>query len=429
LEKIARSTKFVQRSSPVTADKFLDVLFKDASCEHGMSLLNHSSELHTAHHTSVTPQAMDGRFNDYAVKFMRTLVNELFCRQVSSPVDESFLKRYNFVRIWDSSRIELPACMQDDFPGFGGGASSAGISIQYRYDLKNGIGCSMDVYPATYSDAKYTEEVSIDENSLEVFDLGYVSHDFLKRLQDGKSHYVCRLHSQSKVYDLDENEIDLKKIYRWMRLYRIPVYRKEVLAGDKRLPSQLVINLVDEQTCQKRLAKAKKDSHKKGWQMSDQFKVRMRMNLMLTNTDAQEIPDAQVYLLYKFRWQIELFFKSWKSAGWHLDKIKEVKYERYMCVLYAKLLMIILSDQIHRCIARERYRQDKKLLSPQKCVKTLRGQINLLRQLINAGVHKIYEILDKISQVFSRGHILCQRKKRINYAELFDLFICKTEEL
>jgi len=394
-----------------------------------MTLLNHSSELQTEHSTQVTPQAVDDRFNDYAVKFMRRLVNELFSRQVSAPVDPSFLKRYDCVRVWDSTKVELPTFMQDDFPGFGGSASPAGISIQYRYDLKNGVGCSMDVYPAIYSDARYTEEVSIDENCLEVFDLGYVSHDFLKRLQDGKSHYVCRLHSQANVYDLDENEINLKKIYRWMRLYRIPVYRKDVLVGEKRLPSQLVINLVDEQTYQKRLAKAKKESHKKGWQASDEFKVRMRMNLMLTNTDPEEIPASQVYLLYKFRWQIELFFKSWKSAGWNIDKIKKVKYERYMCVLYAKLLLIILSDQIHRSIARERYREDKKLLSAEKCVKTLRLQINLLRKLINASAHKIYEILDKISKVFSRGHVVSQRKKRVNYPELFDLFICKTEEL
>ena len=100
-----------------------------------------------------------------------------------------------------------------------------------------------------------------------------------------------------------------------------------------------------------------------------------------------------------------------------------------MCVLYAKLMMIVLSDRIYSLMAKQRYGQDKKLLSPCKCVKTLRQQIDLIRKLIDATAEKTLQILDKISRLFSRGHVLCRRKKRTNYQELFDLFICKTESL
>jgi len=390
-----------------------------------MSLLAYSNELSSVHGISVSAQGIDDRFNDYAVKFMRELVNTVFSKQVAHPFEASFLKGYTSVCIFDSTKLELPEGMCDDFPGFGGGASDAGISIQYRYDLKNGVGCSLDVYPATYPDSKYTEEISVNEKSLEIFDLGYVSSSFLKRLEEGGSDYVCRLHSQSDVYDLEGKKLNLQKIYRWMRFYHIPVFEQDVLVGAKRFPSRLVINLVDEQTYQKRLSKIKKESHKKGYKVSDDYKIRMHMNLMLTNSDPQEIPASKVYLLYKFRWQIELFFKSWKSSGWNLNKIKEVKYERYMCLLYAKILMIILSDQIYSIFAQRHYRQDKKILSRFKCVKTLCQYIDLLRGLINASVYKIKEILDKISLLFSRGHILCQRKNRLNYSELIELFLCQ----
>jgi hypothetical protein len=319
---------------------------------------------------------------------------------------------------------------------FGGGASDAGISmvrpgsptVQYRYDLKNGGGCSLDVYPATCSDSGYAKEIPVEKSALEIFDLGYVSADFLAQLDEGGSYYVCRLHSQADVYDLDGQKLNLEKIYRWMRLYRIPVYKKKVLVGQKHLPTRLVIALVDEQTYQKRLRNAQKDAGKRGWKISDNHKVRMRLNLMITNTENEDIPDEKVYLIYKLRWQVELLFKSWKSSGWNLEKIKkEVKYERYMCVMYAKLLMIILSERIYTVIAAQRYRADKKIMSRGKCMKTLCRQINLLRQIINAGAHKIYQILDKISHIFARGHILCQRKNRINYQDLFELFIVKSE--
>jgi hypothetical protein len=408
LDNLARSTKFVQRESRVTAENFLDLLLKDASCPVGMSLLDYSNEFLSVHHVSISAQGIEDRFNDYAVKFMRGLVNHFFSQQFSQPFDVPFLERYRSFRIWDSTKLELPAFLADDFPGFGGGASAAGISIQCRYDLKNRVCSSLDVYPATYSDAKYTEDFVVEENCLDIFDLGYVSASFLQRLEDGGGHYVCRLHSQSGVYDRDGNELDFQKTYSWMRQHGISVYEKDVWVSEKFITSRLVISLVDDQTYQKRLAKVQKDGRKKGRQVSDRYKARMHMNLILTNTDPKEIPDSKVYLLYKFRWQIELMFKSWKSSGWNLENIKKVKYERYMCILYAKLLMIILSNQIHGVMARKRYLKDKKILSGNKCAKTLCQQIDLLRKLINASAIRIYEILEKIDQIFARGHILCQ---------------------
>jgi len=383
-----------------------------------MSLLGYSNELSSVHGISVSAQGIDDRFNDYAVKFMRELVNIIFSKQLSHPFEASFLKGYTSVCIFDSTKLELPEGLRDDFPCFGGGASDAGISIQYRYDLKNGVGCSLDLYPATYSDSKYTEEISVEEKSLEIFDLGYVNSSFLRRLEEEKSDYVCRLHSQSDVYDLSGKKLDFQKIYRWMRLYRIPVFEQDVLVGEKRFPSRLVINLVDEQTYQKRLSKIKKESHKKGYKVSNEYKIRIRMNLMLTNSDPQEIPAPKVYLLYKFRWQIELFFKSWKSSGWNLEKIKDVKYERYMCILYAKLLMIILSDQVYGIFARRRYRKDKKILSRFKCVKTWCQYIDLLRGLIDASVYKIKGILDKNKSALFTGAYFMPTKKQI---ELFGI--------
>ena len=218
LSGLARFTKFVQRSSKICAVKFLDLLFKDASSDRGMSLLDYSNELLVVHGVSASTTAVDKRFNDYAVQFFRRLVNILFCAQIRSPFDDSFLRSYSAVRIWDSTKIELPSHMAADFPGFGGGASEAGISIQYRYDLKNQLGSSLDVYPATSSDSGYTKEIPVEKNALEIFDLGYVSADFLSRLDEGGSYYVCRLHSQADVYDLYYPRLQYEKLYYLCRL-------------------------------------------------------------------------------------------------------------------------------------------------------------------------------------------------------------------
>ena len=122
---------------------------------------------------------------------------------------------------------------------------------------------------------------------------------------------------------------------------------------------------MNEPTCQKRLAKLKKESKEKGLNVRETTKARLRLNIMLINTDPEKIPAPKVYLFYKLRWQIELFFKSRKSSGWHIDKIAEM----------------------------------------------------------------IHQILCKISRLFSCRHVLCRRKYRTNYLELFELFSCKTEPL
>ena len=427
LEHIAHSTKFVQRSSMLTADKFLDMLFKDASTESGMSLRDYSNELSSVHNVSISAQGIDDRFNDYSVKFMQALLSRVFSAQISRSFDASFLKDYSSVRVWDSTKLELPEHMKVDFPGFGGSASPSGISIQYRYDLKNRTGSSLDVYPATFSDADYTKKIEVDKNSLEIFDLGYVSADFLMRLAEGGSHYVCRLHSRTTAYDEDGNAVDFDELYKFMTKNKISVLEKNVLVGQKRFNSRMVLSLVDEQSYKRRITKLRKESKEKGLNVRDQTRARLRFNVMLTNTCPDVIPSEKVYLLYKFRWQIELFFKSWKSSGLNINKIKGVKYTRYMCILYAKLIMIVLSDRIHSHFAQQRYKQDKKILSPSKCVNTLRRQIDLLRSCINACTNTLHQIFDKISLLFSRGHFLCKRKKRINYQDLFDLFIVQSE--
>ncbi len=45
------------------------------------------------------------------------------------------------------------------------------------------------------------------------------------------------------------------------------------------------------------------------------------------------------------RWQIELFFKIWKSQA-NIDKVKEMKLHRFECQLMAKLVWLIIHWKI-----------------------------------------------------------------------------------
>jgi len=46
--------------------------------------------------------------------------------------------------------------------------------------------------------------------------------------------------------------------------------------------------------------------------------------------------------MYKLRWQIELTFKNWKS-DYGIDNVRSMSYNRFMCLMYAKLILILIN--------------------------------------------------------------------------------------
>ena len=67
--------------------------------------------------------------------------------------------------------------------------------------------------------------------------------------------------------------------------------------------------------------------------------------LLLTSLPADAFPPADILALYRFRWQIELAFKRFKSlAG--LDMLPAKKPELARAWIYARLIVAIIAEQI-----------------------------------------------------------------------------------
>ena len=67
--------------------------------------------------------------------------------------------------------------------------------------------------------------------------------------------------------------------------------------------------------------------------------------LLLTSLPAAAFPPADILALYRFRWQIELAFKRFKSlAG--LDLLPAKKPELARAWIYARLIVAIIAEQI-----------------------------------------------------------------------------------
>src|SRR6267142_6424340 len=93
---------------------------------------------------------------------------------------------------------------------------------------------------------------------------------------------------------------------------------------------------------QKRLLK---DAKKRGKQPDPRSLEAAKYILLLTSLPAAVFPPTDILALYRFRWQIELAFKRFKSlAG--LDMLPAKKPELARAWIYARLIVAIIAEQI-----------------------------------------------------------------------------------
>jgi len=88
-----------------------------------------------------------------------------------------------------------------------------------------------------------------------------------------------------------------------------------------------------------------KDAKKRGKQPDPRSLEAAKYILLLTSLPLATFPPADILGLYRFRWQIELAFKRFKSlAG--LDTLPAKKPELARAWIYAKLIVAIIAEQI-----------------------------------------------------------------------------------
>jgi hypothetical protein len=426
LQQKAVESGFYKRSSKLLPYQFFDILLYSASVESHCSLSQASCEINNSFGFTVSKQSIDERFNASAVKFVRSVFEKQLSNQINGSIEPEFLKKFQRVRIKDATRFDLPEHLKGYFKGYGGKfTSAAAVGIQYEYDIRNGAILDFDLTDAIRQDSTDAKEKTgdIQAGDLIIRDLGYFSSDVIKEIYKRNAYFVSRLNAKMLIYEPNHQEICFSKLYAWMSQHKISHLQKHVLMGkDLLMPARLVIDIVPEEIYQKRLKKIEASNRKKGHQTTNDYKARARFNLLVTNTENDQIEDQHLYQLYKLRWQIELIFKTWKST-YKIDKLHSMKPHRFICTLYAKLLLLLINHQIINTVQKRLFEQYRKILSQSKCFKTLLRHFPKTRMLLTFEQGQIKDFISDIASMFSKNHWLEKRRKRSNYEEIFELFI------
>ena len=364
---------------------------------------------------------MQERFNEHAVAFMKSILSMLLENQLKSTVKEKSLSFFNRVRVKDSTRFTLPPSYASIYQGLGGAVanSESMISIQYEYDLLSSSTLDLRLTTGTRNDQLDAKENTHDiaENDLFIRDLGYSTLGYLQQIINGKAYFLNRLNPQASVYNTEKNEekIDFSKCQKKIKKYNLSYLQYNVCIGkDAKVPCRLIIYPVDRDTYEKRVRKTTKQAKSYGHQVSEAFRCKAQLTLYITNVPEDKLPVSTIKKTYGLRWQIELFFKIWKSQV-NIDRVKEMKLHRFECQLIAKLLWLIIHRKIFQCVVVQvNCRQKDKPCSMWKYYKYA-FSINTVVRNILTKPDKLVTLLYDLVNIAVRQFNLEEKKGKISH--------------
>jgi len=402
----------------------------DISSGKSKSLNQLAIEAKSEHDIGVSKQGIDKKFSDGALVFLKKLIEKQLSIELNQEIEAGWLSSFSRVTIKDGTRFDLQESYKESLQGSGGSASSSGACLQFEFDLKSGSIIDLSLSSSNRPDVKDAVEVfdNIAKGDLVIRDLGYYAFQSFLNIIDKGAFFLSRLLPRANVFEMKNGKLqklDFKNVYYGMKRQHLSRIYKDVFIGSPstKIPLRLVIELMPEEVYEQRMRKIGKVHRKKGRQTSEQYKYMSRFSLFITNVPREVLPDKVLSSLYRIRWQIELIFKIWKSViGIH--HTRKMKYKRWQCLLYFKLLLMIINWNIIMTHRNYIYKWKGKLLSLNKCFKTLIDNNRRLREMIKVGRMGVGKYISWTSRILNENHWLEKKKNTTGLEDIFYLIFC-----
>lgn len=178
IERVSREEKFVQRNRNLGGMAFLGTNLNSVGSDGFCSLTEQCGGLLKDYDIIITKKALNDRFNEYGVKYMKRIFEATLSLTLSKKIPIEKLSSFTGIFIKDATGKQLPECYMKLFKGSGGSASKAGLKVDFSYNILS------DDMPAPKSrwEMEFRDGASSDANSplksypkgsIHVWDLGY----------------------------------------------------------------------------------------------------------------------------------------------------------------------------------------------------------------------------------------------------------------
>ena len=313
LQKKAEDAKFVRRKSPLDGSVFLQALVLNVF-QFGVVVLDQLAK--AAHrinpNVEVTGQAFKERFNAAAVEFLKAcFVEALKTTAPQAAQVIPLLSAFSEVNLLDSSSVQLPESLKENYPGCGGVGSKAAAKVYLLLDYLTGAYQTMRIEAGRKADQNMGEKflAGHQPGALWLFDLGFFCAPFLAQIAKLGSFYLCRLAaSQLKFFARNAaGELEPFDLDRFLRHAPRQLFEIEVVFGPKQeVLTRLIIAPVPEKVAAERRRKVRHAAHKQGRLPTQKTLNRCSWTLLLSNAKPEQLPTSTVLEVYGVRWQVEI---------------------------------------------------------------------------------------------------------------------------
>lgn len=343
-DELAWETGFMERERVLTGSSFVVGLVSGWQSNPQMSLAGLSQAISNAG-TPISRQGLHERFTAAAVELMRGVLEESLQALVSgTPLTSGIIGRFSRVELVDSSIVTLPNTLSNVWQGSGGygeNASTAALKISVRWDMRSGQVAQLNLSDGRAHDRRAAaHEAPVEPNSLQLRDLGYFKLDDLAHIGQQGAFWLMKYKVGTHVFDQDHHPIDLSRCLPQRDGQRLdqPVY----LGQRKQLPCRLIAERVPDTVAQQRQANLREIARRSQKPVSERSLTLTYWTIYLTNLSTHQLTTNEVFIMGRYRWQIELLFKLWKSHL-QIDEWRTNNPYRILAELYAKLVAVIVT--------------------------------------------------------------------------------------
>ncbi|MBA2727486.1 MAG: IS4 family transposase [Parachlamydiaceae bacterium] len=351
LNIMANASRFLKRKSKLLPVYFIAAIVFTYLSNGENSMLLITSNLEGWFSISISTQAISQRMrNKSTAKFLK----DLFIFQLNQKLQpcvatgySKYLTAFKSIKIADSTHIELSKHTAKGFKGCHGNASKSSLKLNFLIDIFNLKTTSLDLKSGNCSDKTFSKNINrwLKFGELLIRDLGYFSLDAFKSIEALGAFYLSRLQKGVNIYinKQDEAPIDIESFFKKeIRKSHNKIVDFTVYLGTQKLASRLIVFKTPKWVIKQRLKKYK-ISHKKI--PGEDYVIWSGYSFFVTNIEKTMCTSEAIFELYTIRWQIELIFKSYKST-FKLDVIRGTNKSCVECILYAKLIGILISERL-----------------------------------------------------------------------------------
>jgi hypothetical protein len=363
---IARITKYYIKESPITPFIFIYALsFELFGYNTSLDLL--AIQINTLFKIDITAQAFCARMSQKkSVNFLKEAFEAMINVQIAYSFPNSYQSIFGMfkgVELEDSTTIILNEKVKE-FKGSGGAASKSSFKLNWLFNICNCSTVDVNILSGKTPDQKIAHKnlkyLKKKKGTLLIRDLGYFAISALKTIAKFNCYFLSRLVKGTLIYlhENDQDPVNIKlffqKITRGGRSSKFLVY-----IGQERYPVWLIVQKVPNWVLKKRIKQYKS---KHSWKFpSEEYIEWSKYTIFITNILDELLENANcdiktlVFEIYRLRWQIELLFKSFKSTM-KIHCIKGKNKNRVLCLIYGKLIAIMLAMTVLSYAASQNYK-------------------------------------------------------------------------